>query len=161
MERESTEALLESLATTPEKLRSLLVTADPSSIRVKSDDEFSIVENICHLRDIEIEGYSQRIRRILQEDRPQLPDVDGTRLAIERDYNNQPIAEALTAFSDARKANLALLENIEAEQLNRTGLLEGVGEITLRTLLEKMWEHDQGHLEDLARQVRLARNATV
>ena len=46
---------------------------------------FSILENICHLRDIEIEGYGVRLRRLRAEAHPTLPDINGDQLALERE----------------------------------------------------------------------------
>ena len=40
-----------------------------------------MLEHVCHLRDIEVEGYAPRLKRILSEDGPFLPDIDGRRLA--------------------------------------------------------------------------------
>ena len=145
------------LARTPIELAQLLESFSPTSLTIKpAPDEFSVLENICHLRDVEIEGYTVRIQRLLNEDRPFLYDLDGTRLAIERDYNRQSVSEALLSFSHARRNNLAVLNEVSESEFERKGELEGVGQITLRKLLETMWEHDGGHLDELRRSLRLA-----
>jgi hypothetical protein len=77
--------------------------------------------------------------------------VDGARLARESDYNNQEMNEALAAFTLARQQNITAVAHLGEEQLERTGVLEGVGRITLRALLLMMHEHDEGHLEELNR----------
>src|SRR2546429_489103 len=69
--------------------------------------EFSIVENVCHLRDIEIEGYTLRINRILNEEGPLLPDIDGGKLAVERDYNKQDVHAAQGVSLDLNVAQVA------------------------------------------------------
>jgi hypothetical protein len=115
--------------------------------RKKSRTEFSIVENICHLRDIERDGYSVRLRRLLDEAQPFLSDLDGARLARERDYNSQPIQSAIEEFSNERMANVELIRALRPEQLSRTGHLETVGPISLEQLLGRMQEHDREHLE--------------
>ncbi len=112
-------------------------------------EDFSALENICHLRDIEIEGYGERIVRILEEDNPSLPDLNGARLAIERDYNNQNAKAALAAFNDARSRNLGLLKDLTPEQIARAATLEGVGVINLEKLIDMMVEHDQAHVAEL------------
>jgi hypothetical protein len=113
----------------------------------KSASDFSIVENVCHLRDIELEGYSVRLRRILEEQQPRLPDIDGGRLARERDYNSQPILGALADFSRERMANVAVICGLRPEQLDRTGHLETIGVISVGRLLAIMQEHDREHLQ--------------
>jgi hypothetical protein len=152
MNRMTTDELdeaIQSLAQTPLLLESALSQLSPEVQRRRNLDEFSALENICHLRDIEIEGYGQRLKRILQEDKPALADIDGGRLAIERDYNNQSASEALEAFRAARRRNLELLAGLRPEQLEREGTLENVGVISLQKLIAMMIEHDQGHLAEL------------
>jgi len=142
--------LVVALAQTPVAVTRLLENLPKESIAVRpSPDEFSVLENVCHLRDIEIEGYRVRIRRILAEDHPLLSDLDGAKLAIERDYNRQSVNEALEAFTSARRQNVAVLREIAAADFEREGNMEGLGRITLRKLLEMMCEHDEGHVDDL------------
>ena len=144
------DVLFTSLAAAPNQMRELLADVPVDAFTFKpSDDQFSILENVCHLRDIELEGYSTRIKRILNEDEPELPDIDGGRLAIERNYNRQDLASAADAFISTRKANLELIRGIDERQLSRVGKLQGVGSVTLEELLEMMTEHDEGHFEEL------------
>src|SRR5258705_5050603 len=147
---ETFEALTAKLAGTPEETAILTRDLSVQAVTIKpSPEEFSVLENICHLRDIEIEGYSTRICRILSEEHPLLADINGTRLAMERAYNQQNLNEALQAFSQARQQNVALLRRANEEQLSRGGLLEGVGEVTLGKLLLLINEHDEGHVDEL------------
>jgi hypothetical protein len=79
---------LMSLAQTPAGISRLLSDIPAPGMTIKrAPDEFSVVEHVCHMRDIEIEGYGVRVQRILKQENPFLPDIDGSRLAIERDYN--------------------------------------------------------------------------
>lgn len=142
--------LIESLAGTPDEIARLLSDIQLQAINIKpSADEFSPLETICHLRDIEVEGYSTRIKRILAEERPVLADIDGGRLAIERAYNDQAVYEAFDAFALARKLNVAVLREVDEEQIERAGIFEGIGNVSLHKLLLMMREHDDGHLDDL------------
>ena len=113
----------------------------------RSEAEFSVAENICHLRDIEREGYSVRLRRLLDEEQPLLLDIDGARLARQRDYNSQPMPSALEDFAAERMRNVGIILGLRAEQLNRSGVLQTVGEITVERLLAIMEEHDREHLQ--------------
>lgn len=163
MTREELDEVIEALEQTPVEVSLLLDQISPEDQRIKDGDEFSALENICHLRDIEIEGYSKRIPLILEEDVPALPDIDGSRLAVERDYNNQDASKALEAFTTARKRNIEQLRRVTPEQTAREGNLEGVGVISLARLLELMLEHDQGHVIELSviqRRSQLKREAS-
>jgi len=144
-------ALLEFLRETPNRLASFTAGLSNPELQLQnSPGEFSVLENVCHLRDLEIQGYTPRIRRILAEAEPALADFDGARMAAESDYNNEAPDVALQAFQIARLENVERLRALSEDQLEREGTLEGVGSITLRTLAEMMREHDEGHLEDLA-----------
>jgi hypothetical protein len=157
---EDTKSLLTSLERTPVEIARLVNDLRPSQLAVRpSPDDFSVLESVCHLRDLEIEGYAVRIQRMLAEDCPTLADFDGTRVAMERDYNKQNLSEALAEFTLARRRNLALMQNKSEERFDRKGLLEGVGEISLSRLLELMVEHDEGHLDDLRRSCRQSKSA--
>ena len=163
MTREELDEVIESLEQTPVEVALLLDQISPNDQRIKNGDEFSALENICHLRDIEVEGYTKRILRILNEDMPSLGDIDGSRLAMERDYNNQDASVALEVFTTARKRNIEQLRRVIPEQTAREGNLEGVGVISLAKLLEMMLEHDQGHVIELSviqRRSQLKRDAS-
>lgn len=141
-------SLFNLLEQTPEIIgRRLALLSEAEMRRRKADGSFSPVEDVCHLRDLEVEGFAVRINRILNEAEPVLADFDGGRIAAERDYNSQDIREALETFALARNQNLDRLRALPAEQLAREGILEGVGRVSLKRLLSLMREHDEGHLE--------------
>ena len=142
--------VIEFLEETPALVRELAQGLADVDLRWKpAGEQFSFVENACHLRDIEVEGYGARIRKLLAQNHPQLPDVDGSRLASERDYNSQDFGAALDEFARARAENVRTIKNLSAEQLDRSGVLEGVGEITLGKLFLLMREHDEAHRKEL------------
>ena len=142
--------LLDFLNDTPNRLANLIGGLSDDEIRLKnSADEFSALENICHLRDLELQGYTPRIRRILAEADPALADFDGARVAAESSYNSEQPGVALEAFQTARQDNVELLRALTEVELEREGTLAGIGKITLKRLAELMREHDEGHLEDL------------
>ncbi|HVG20011.1 MAG TPA: DinB family protein [Blastocatellia bacterium] len=119
--------------------------------RKPSDDGWSVLEHVCHLRDIEQEGYAVRIEKILSEDRPFLNDIDGDKLAAERDYNNQQFHKALRSFVAARESNVRKLSGLSDDQMSRGASFENVGAITLAQLIRMMSEHDADHLKQLER----------
>jgi hypothetical protein len=142
--------LMEFLEETPEAVRQLTVELSERDLKWKpSEDELSVLEQVCHLRDLELEGYGVRIRKIMTETRPSLPDFEGGRIARERDYNSQDFETALQAFTRARKENACSAETLSSDQLNLSGILEGIGEVTLARLLQLMREHDRSHRAEL------------
>jgi len=91
---------------------------------------------------------------LLEEERPFLPDIDGDRLARERDYNSQPVPSALEQFAAERMGNIALIYGLKAEQLGRGGTWEGVGNVTVESLLSIMQQHDREHLTQIENLLR-------
>ena len=149
--------LAQQLEETPASVRKL--TAQMQSRELgwkKSPATFSVLENVCHLRDIEQEGYGARIQRLLRETTPLMPDINGDQLAVDRKYNQQPLEPALAAFTSARLANVRIIRGLTEDQLRRRGTLETVGEITLEKLLRVMREHDRDHLGLIAEAKELA-----
>jgi DinB family protein len=110
---------------------------------------FSLVEQAWHLADLEREGYGERIRRLLDEDRPHLPDFDGDRIARERSYRARSLAEGVAAFAAARAENLLRLRSLPSEAWGRTGTQEGVGEIRLEDVPRMMQRHDLSHRREI------------
>jgi hypothetical protein len=142
--------LVRELGETPRSLRQLADSlADDESRWRPSDEEWSVLENVCHLRDIEREGYTVRIRKLLHETEPYLADLDGAQLAATRSYNSQDFETTLRDFTNARQQNVEAIKELPLESLNRSGTFENVGAVTLGRLLLMMREHDEGHLEDV------------
>lgn len=142
--------LLQSLQNTSSSITRLSEGFSDAELRWKESElEFSILENICHLRDLELQAYTPRINRILDEINPELPDFDGARVAAESNYHSEEPGQALLAFENARQANAQRLSGVNPEQWQREGQLAGVGKLTLARLMELMREHDEGHLEDM------------
>ncbi|HLA72769.1 MAG TPA: hypothetical protein VK624_14780, partial [Steroidobacteraceae bacterium] len=63
-----------------------LVNWAPAAWDGVPSEPFTAIEQICHVRDIEIEGYHQRFRRTLAEESPLLPFIDSEAITRERDY---------------------------------------------------------------------------
>jgi uncharacterized damage-inducible protein DinB len=110
---------------------------------------FSLLEHCCHLRDLEEEGYTLRLRRMLREERPVLDDFDGAAVAARRNYPGQDLAVAMQAFGEARARNLALLASLDPGALARTATFGEHGTITVQRLAGLMVEHDTGHRGEL------------
>jgi hypothetical protein len=143
-------SVIDRLAAMPQTVREIVSGRSAEQLSYKpSPDLFSLRENVLHLRDIDVEGYEQRIARVLAEENPFLPDVDGARLARERDYNAQPLAPALEAFAASRARSIARLRAASESDLERTAEMEGVGRVTLRELLQRWLEHDAGHVAEM------------
>jgi hypothetical protein len=151
MNRREFETLLLTLESTPALLERAAASLPGACARRRpAAGGFSFVENVWHLADLEREGFGVRIRRILSEEVPALPNFDGDHLARERDYQRRSVEAGLFAFADARRVNLEALSAVSAAEWERTGVQEQVGTVTLADLPRRMAEHDRGHTSDVA-----------
>jgi len=109
-------------------------------------ETFSALEHVCHLRDIERDGYHVRIRRLIDEEHPSLVSLDGYEMARERRYAEASWTEAVDDFRQARATTVATIRHLGEVELDRTGTFAEYGEVTLRGLLHYLRSHDQQHL---------------
>jgi hypothetical protein len=140
---------ISALSRLPALLAELPALSDAELRSRPPGDYFSLLEQVCHLRDIEVEGYGRRLALLLEQDHPELPDLDGAALAKARDYNSQDWAPALAAFTTARQANLARVEMLKETELGRSGHLEKVGVVSVARLLELWAAHDAEHGQEI------------
>lgn len=127
--------------------RALWHWAPPSWDGIPSE-KLTALEQICHLRDIEIEGYTVRFERTRRELLPVLVDLGGEDMAQARGYAGQDPSAALADFAQARAANVARLRGCEAAEFGRTAVFEG-RRITLAGLVHNLASHDYQHLAGL------------
>jgi hypothetical protein len=112
-------------------------------------ERLTAIEQICHVRDIEIDGYHVRFRRILDETTPTLASIDSEDLAKARSYATADVTTVFAAFREARARTVALISALTPEQLARTAVFDGYGPLTLRSLVHFLCSHDQQHLAGL------------
>jgi hypothetical protein len=139
-------ALLQSLAVMADYLHAQLDGLTAHEARLPGPEgAFSPVEQAWHLADLEREGFGVRIRRLLEEQDPQLPDFDGARLARERDYRSRSLSEGLELFSAARRGNLARVQSLTLAEWTRSGTQAGVGTVSLCDMPAFLEQHDAVH----------------
>lgn len=109
-------------------------------------ERFSALGHVCHLRDIERDGYHVRIARMLHEENPSLISIDGYELALARDYDSADPEAVLASFRAARRATLDMLKGLTTAQLERRGTFAEYGSVTLRSLVHYLASHDHQHL---------------
>lgn len=121
----------------------------PQSWNGIPSESFTPIEQICHVRDIETDGYQVRLRRALAEPNPSLADIDGYRLARERNYAHADAAQALAAFRQARADTVALISDLSGAELERPATFGDYGIVSVRSLVHLLCSHDQQHLAGL------------
>ena len=150
------EMLIDTLATTPDALERLYNSFPPDALRWSPEnwesvpgERFNAVGQACHLRDIEVDGYHVRFRRIREEAHPDLESLDGYAMATARNYDGADLAESLRAFRTAREATLQSLRSLSPEETARTAMFAEHGVVTTMGLVYLLCSHDQQHLATL------------
>ena len=146
-------ATVSALRAFPEQLENLLSAVPqeyldwtPASWEGIPSESFSPVGQLCHIRDIEVEGYHVRLRRLLEELNPTLASLDSYSLAKERSYSDACPSEILAAFRKARAETIEMIQSLDEGELNRRGVFEGYGPVTVKGLIHFLCSHDQQHL---------------
>ena len=121
----------------------------PASWEGIPSERYTALEQICHVRDIEIDGYHVRFQRTLDESHPFLPSVDGDSLAAQRSYATADATTVLAEFRTARAHTIELISGLTRDQFARTAQFEDYGALTLRSLVHYLCSHDQQHLAGL------------
>lgn len=113
-------------------------------------ERLTALEHLCHVRDLEIDGYQVRFARTLAEDCPDLASLDGEALARERDYLSDDPEPVLAEFGQARRITVALLRSVPEAAWARPATFAEHGRVTLRGLAYLLLSHDQQHLACLS-----------
>lgn len=121
----------------------------PASWEGIPSEHLTAIEQVCHVRDIEIEGYHVRFERTLREDNPLLASIDTDAFARDRAYGRQDVNVAFGEFRKARAHTVELIRGLRPEQFERAATFEGYGPLTLRSLVHYLCSHDQQHLAGL------------
>ncbi len=150
--------LIEALNSTPETLKGLLsqVAVEQARSAKGGDENWSVVEVICHLRDAE-EISLQRVQTIRDQDHPKIASYDQEALARERNYRAADPYTALEAFTSFRKLHITVLSALSAEEWERSGEFEAFGQVTISTHTVHKLYHDSIHCAQIARQLLAGR----
>lgn len=129
---------LDTLQATPALLKAALKGIPKKLLLSRpAPGKWSLLEIVCHLRDMEREAYLGRYRRILSEDKPLLPDLDGDEINLERNYRGQKLSAVLADWSKARKESLKVLEGVRGDQWLRYGTHETAGRLSMEDFLRR------------------------
>jgi len=123
----------------PTVFRRALLLSDDRAIRHRpSAGEWSAIEVVGHMID-KMQIWTSRVERLLVEERPALPAYD---LHADQDVLFEHLSQACERFA-------TLVEHIPISALQREGVHEEVGPMTLRRCIELPLESAPKHLEQL------------
>jgi hypothetical protein len=133
----------------PTVFRSTLFLSDDHAIRHRpAASAWSAVEVVGHMID-KMQIWASRVERILVEERPTLPGYDQDALVRDHDYVHADPEVLLEQMKQACERFATLVERIPISALQREGVHEEFGLMTLRQCIEAPLESAPEHLEQL------------
>jgi len=150
---DTTKDLLDGYRSAPDIFRDLLdgVTQEQAQAARGGDEDWSIIEVMCHLRDAE-ERALERMRSMRDQDTPFLPAYDQDAWARERNYAGQSLDNAYSEYLQLLNTHIAELEALTPEQWERPGIHEEQGRITISAQTLHLIAHYTQHAAQIARQ---------
>lgn len=139
--------VLETLSGTPSKIQDLISAGDVPP--PDGSDEWSAVEIIAHLADVE-KLYRGRMQEMLtKRTPPYLRNFDQEAAAREGDYASRDLRASLEDFANERAETISLLMNLALKDWEKTGIHDQMGEVSVEDLAERLIDHDEEHLAQL------------
>ena len=123
-----------------------------------AEGEWSAIEVVGHLADLDAFNRTQRFNAVLIEENPALPAYDPDPRVTEANYQALSAAEALDLFKRERDLITALLEGLRPHEWARTGVHPRNGQRTLQQLAD-MRNHDRLHIDQASAAIAAARRS--
>ena len=114
-----------------------------------ADGEWCVKEVLAHLSLSEADGFAGRIVHILAADEPHLKATGRPDPACGRSLEGM-----LAAFRAQRSRSVDLVAGLRPLDLDRAGIHERVGRLTVNDLLHEWVHHDRAHLRQILANVQ-------
>ncbi|MBL4884039.1 MAG: DinB family protein [Planctomycetaceae bacterium] len=109
-------------------------------------NRWSTREVVCHIADFEPIN-ADRMKRVIAEDVPTFLGSDPDQFAAKLCYNTRDIANELRLIETVRIQMATIFKTLDESDFQRTGIHSRDGELTLKTLLERITGHIPHHVE--------------
>jgi len=111
--------------------------------------KWSTLEVVCHLSDFEI-VYADRIKRIIAEEQPKLPDGDENLFASRLAYHNRELEEELQMLGAIRASTVRILRTLKDADFSRIGVHATAGPLSIQQFVERTVNHVKHHVGFIA-----------
>ena len=144
----SIESIMSILIATPASLRGLFFDVDNVKWAEKgTKDEWSLIELICHLRDIEREVHQMQIKLFESKVDPFIPRPDTSVWSSQRDYLHDDGPAALESYIEARRETLEILRKLSEVDWQRKARHAIFGPTNFMEIISFIARHDGMHLQ--------------
>lgn len=153
---DSIPAIKATLSATPAALSTFSAKIEDRRWNLRpKENEWSLTEILCHLRDVDREVNLPRIKSILDNTNPFIPGAVTDPWVDERNYAQECGPDALTAFVEARTEMIHLIESLDENSWQNPARHAIFGPTTLRELLNFVATHDRSHTQQFRQTARL------
>jgi uncharacterized damage-inducible protein DinB len=118
--------------------------------------KWSTLEVVCHLADFD-PILADRMKRIIAEEQPQLLGANEQRFAAALAYHERDVEEELAIVENTRKQMARILRTIPTAALERVGIHNERGPITLERFLTITTNHIPHHVKFIEEKKRALR----
>ena len=142
---------LEIYASTPATLRALLGGLPESITSVAADEGWSVHDVVVHLTSLDPFSMVGRVRAILDQDDPVIPDLDEQEVLERSGLQSKPLADVLDQLARQRGDAVVWLRELMPEQLARTGRHSAAGPLSAAEIIHHKAWHDLLHVGQICR----------
>jgi hypothetical protein len=140
------------LRQTPATLHAMTAAVSDGALDYRpTPQDWSVREILAHLVDDEAFVMRNRLERMVKEDRPQLAPHDEQQWYANRNTARDDLMTLLDDFETQRAASLGVFALLREREWSRIGFQSEYGEFTAAEWLERWRDHDQTHIEQIAR----------
>ena len=139
--------LIDAYLAGPRTLRQAVADLSPEQLRARPiAGKWSTLEVVCHLADFD-PILADRMKRIIAEDSPQLLGANENKFAAALAYHDRDLEEELTIIERTRSQLARILRTLPAEALQRVGVHNERGPISLERFLIITTNHIPHHVK--------------
>ena len=140
---------LDVYASTPATLRALLdgIAGDVTSR--PADGDWSIHDVVVHLTSLDPFSMVGRVRAILDQDDPVIPDLDEQEVLEGSGLQSKSLADVLDQMTHQRGDALVWLRELTPQQLARTGRHSAAGALSAADIIHHKAWHDLLHMRQI------------
>ncbi len=114
---------------------------------------WSILEIVCHLADEEREEFRTRIELTLQDPQQPWPPIDPEQAAVDRNYNESNLREAVRQFVSERRRSIEFLRSLKDADWSKVHVHPKFGPIQAGEVMAAWAAHDHLHVRQIAKRM--------
>ncbi len=140
------QTLLDQYESGAEALRKAVAGLNPQQLHTPAPPgKWSVMQIVCHIADAEI-FYTDRMKRVLVEDRPTMFSADPDQFAARFRAEQRELEEELGLIAAIRKHMARILREASPDDFERVGIHSADGPLTLTALLKRIGGHIPHHI---------------